>query len=45
MLGRFRESEQSVAELVQHACEHVEGVVLGQLAGERSEIAEREPES
>jgi PTH1 family peptidyl-tRNA hydrolase len=30
VLGRFRESEEQVRELIEHACEHVQRVVLGQ---------------
>jgi PTH1 family peptidyl-tRNA hydrolase len=37
VLGRFRESEAQVQELIERACEQVEGVVLGQDA-DRSEI-------
>ncbi len=37
VLGRFRESDAQVAELIERACEHVERVVLGHGA-ERPEI-------
>jgi PTH1 family peptidyl-tRNA hydrolase len=37
VLGRFRESEAQVQELIERASEQVEGVVLGQDA-DRSEI-------
>jgi peptidyl-tRNA hydrolase, PTH1 family len=30
VLGRFREGEARVGELIERACEHVEGVVLGE---------------
>ena len=33
VLGRFRESEAEIAELVELACEQVEGVLLGQAPG------------
>jgi PTH1 family peptidyl-tRNA hydrolase len=40
VLGRFRESDAQVAELIERACEHVERVVLGE-NGDRPEIGER----
>jgi peptidyl-tRNA hydrolase, PTH1 family len=46
VLGRFREGEEAVQELVARACEHVEGVVLAPLAADRSpQIARPELES
>ena len=45
VLGRFRESEQQVAELIERACEQVEAVVLGdvQTAGGSSPAAGSSP--
>ncbi len=34
VLGRFRESDQQVAELIERACDEVERVVLGSFRGE-----------
>jgi hypothetical protein len=39
VLGRFRESDAQVAELIERACEHVERVVLGE-DGDRPEIGD-----
>lgn len=41
VLGRFREGEEQVQELIERACEHVERVVFGDDA-HRSEIARRD---